>query len=87
MLWCSCEAWYPVEDGLLELLVGELAYADDRQAFWDRHAERLTAIGLRPSVPSETAAPSQALQSTQQEHFDWYAANDQQTYSSYEQTP
>jgi SAM-dependent methyltransferase/uncharacterized protein YbaR (Trm112 family) len=82
----ACGAWYPVEDELLELLPDGLAYHADRRRFATTHAAQLEALGLRP--PAD-AAPGEdyALQKIQQEHFDWYASNDEQTYSEYEQTP
>lgn len=82
----SCSRWYPIEGGLLDLLIGELAYADDRERFFDRHRERLEALGLaRDDASAEPG--EQALQTVQQNHFDWYADNDTQSYAAYEQLP
>lgn len=81
-----CGNWFPIDDGLLDLLTGELAYPDDRAAFFARHREALTVLGLTEALklPGEEAS---ALQRKQQEHFDWYASNDAQTYSAYETQP
>jgi SAM-dependent methyltransferase/uncharacterized protein YbaR (Trm112 family) len=98
VVWCAgCMAWYPVEDGLLELLDGPLVYADDRRRFWSTHEPRLLALGLQPDRavgtsdgPSDGASdgpsdlPAQRLQ---QDHFDWYADNPTQTYAQYERLP
>jgi SAM-dependent methyltransferase len=82
----SCPAWYPIEDELLELLAGALAYRDDRRHFWDRHSGRLTALGLtRESTDLDQVRTAQ--QKHQQEHSDWYADNPLQTYSEYEHLP
>ena len=82
----TCSQWYPIEGGLLDLLVGELAYRQDREQFWQAHASRLEALGLRPD-DGGTAEAQQDLQAVQQNHFDWYADNDTQSYSTYEQLP
>ena len=90
--WCEeCRAWFPVEDGFLDLLTGSLAYLEERDAFWNRRQAELTALGLahapadRGKAGPAEGASAQALQ--QQKHFDWYAANDTQRYSDYEVTP
>lgn len=89
VLWCeACCSWFPIEDELLELLIGDLAYHDDRARFWAAHADRLKALGLDSEPRSGTSTgPTSELQVIQQEHFDWYAGNDTQTYSAYERTP
>ena len=87
VVWCSsCGNWYPIEDGLLELLVGPLAYTDDRTRFWAAYATRLKALDLRPHASCRDQPDVQARRE-QQAHFDWYASNPQQTYAAYEQTP
>ncbi len=84
---CSaCRDWYPVEEGLLELLAGDLVYRNDRERFWRQHRRRLSELGI------ETAAPpvhrgSAEQQKHQQEHSEWYADNPIQTYSEYERLP
>jgi ubiquinone/menaquinone biosynthesis C-methylase UbiE len=83
----ACGAWYPVEDELLELLPEGLAYHDDRRRFQDRHGAQLAALNLKLTDPEAAPAADYALQKIQQDHFDWYANNDEQTYSEYEQTP
>ncbi len=86
----GCRAWFPVEDGFLDLLTGPLAYAEERDRFWKRRSAELAALGLAPDagagVPEAAeGGDAQALQ--QQKHFDWYAANEEQRYSDYEATP
>ena len=81
--WCrACLRWFPVEDGVLDLLVGALVYQRDRDRFRERHGRLLDRLGLNDSVSQEKAAPLQALQ---QAHFDWYASNETQSYRFYEQ--
>jgi len=83
--WCdACHNWYPIEGGVLELLPPGLGYKDDRQRFWAAHKALLEEAGV---IPEGTPAGLQEAQRKQQEHFDWYATNQGQTYSSYEQMP
>ncbi len=78
----ACGAWYPIEDGLLELLDAPLAYAGDRARFWHAHRVRLEALGLRP--PEASGGSTVEPQRQQQTHFDWYGQNAAQTYAAYE---
>ncbi|MBX3080380.1 MAG: methyltransferase domain-containing protein [Anaerolineae bacterium] len=82
----ACNAWYPLEDDLLEYLTGDLAYHDDRAKFWTKYTTQLTMLGLSADRPTSQEVVQQ-LQTIQQKHFDWYAQNDQQTYSAYERRP
>jgi SAM-dependent methyltransferase/uncharacterized protein YbaR (Trm112 family) len=87
VVWCSaCASWFPIEDGVLELLRGSLAYADDRARFWDAHEAFLRSRGLKPALAPAAAAHDTSVRE-QQEHFDWYAHNDEQTYETYEAMP
>jgi ubiquinone/menaquinone biosynthesis C-methylase UbiE/uncharacterized protein YbaR (Trm112 family) len=87
VVWCaSCMAWYPVEDGLLELLPESLMYVEDRERFWSANQERLQALGLQ-APRADVDKTSVHEQRHQQEHFDWYADNPQQTYERYERLP
>ena len=86
VLWCgNCKNWYPIQDGLLDLLTGELAYIEDRKKFWETYSVQLEKIGLSPSLTSDESKKD--LQSIQQTHFDWYASNELQTYNDYEKQP
>src|SRR4051794_12505852 len=78
--WCrACGNWYPIEDGLLELLPPELAYREDKRRFWDSRRHALQELGLEaPAAPADDH--SAEAQRKQQEHFDWYAGNGEQTY-------
>ena len=79
VLWCrDCSHWYPIEDRLLDFLVGPLAYGDDRSRFWDKHQDRLAALGL--DLRSVSGTTSKDQQKQQQDHFDWYADNTKQSY-------
>ena len=85
VLWCEdCGHWYPIEQRLLDLLVGPLAYGDERSRFWGEYEDRLEALGLEPEIASDTT--SKDLPKQQQDHFDWYAENMEQSYLEYEQT-
>ncbi|HEX9733110.1 MAG TPA: methyltransferase domain-containing protein [Thermoanaerobaculia bacterium] len=87
VVWCrACRRWFPVEDGLLDLLVGDLAYEEDRQRFAATWSGRLAGLGLAAAEPPSGESP-QRLQSVQQGHFDWYARNDTQSYRQYEEMP
>lgn len=85
----TCRNWYPVEDGILELLSGALAYREDRERFWKTNEERLLRLGLEknPAGASESADSANDAVARQQSHFDWYADNETQTYLAYEATP
>ncbi len=86
LYWCAqCSCWYPQEDGLLELLVERLAYAEDRRRFWSRYRRGLEAKGLTENKDASPGDDRDATILHQQEHFDWYADNPRQTYSQYEQ--
>ena len=81
----ACRAWFPVEDGIPDLLTGELAYADDRARFWASHESALAKLGLAPDAPATGEATE--LQRAQQRHFDWYSDNEKQSYDEYERLP
>jgi ubiquinone/menaquinone biosynthesis C-methylase UbiE/uncharacterized protein YbaR (Trm112 family) len=81
----ACRAWFPVEDGIPDFLIGELAYADDRARFWQTHEAELAKLGLAPDIPRGSGETD--LQRAQQRHFDWYSRNEKQTYDEYERLP
>jgi ubiquinone/menaquinone biosynthesis C-methylase UbiE/uncharacterized protein YbaR (Trm112 family) len=85
--WCTaCRHWFPIEDGLLELLPPNLAYTEDRKRFWEAHRRDLQELDL--DFEGSASGPDVVdAQRKQQEHFDWYANNDTQTYSAYQQMP
>ncbi len=90
VVWCpACRHWYPIEGGLLEFLPPSLAYAEDRERFWKSHGQELAALGFHSRSQTEfgNERTDVAAQRKQQEHFDWYANNDRQTYTAYEQMP
>src|SRR5438046_642172 len=74
VVWCTvCRNWYPIEDGLLELLPPRLAYRDDRQRFWKVHWRRLQALNIREM---ESDARPRPARDQQPEPFDWHARSD-----------
>lgn len=84
--WCKgCHNWYPIEDALLEFLPSHLAYRNDRARFWGNYSNELKDLGLRFDL--EPDGLNSELQLKQQTHFDWFADNEKQTYTSYERTP
>jgi ubiquinone/menaquinone biosynthesis C-methylase UbiE/uncharacterized protein YbaR (Trm112 family) len=86
VLWCvNCKNWYPIQDGLLDLLTGSLVYVEDRKIFWSTYSAELEKVGLSLSLMEDE--DKKDLQSIQQSHFDWYASNDLQTYNNYAQQP
>ena len=86
VLWCfNCKNWYPIQDGLLDLLTGSLVYVEDRKKFWSTYAAEMGKVGLSLSLMEDE--DKKDLQSIQQSHFDWYASNDLQTYNDYEKQP
>ena len=88
VVWCtSCRRWYPLENGLLELLIEPLAYSADRERFQQRHKGRLTALGLHGRQSAGGGSERAAEAHHQQQHFDWYANNAKQTYAEYERLP
>jgi len=87
VVWCvKCKNWYPIQDGVLDLLTGALVYVEDRKNFWITYSDQLEKIGLSSSLNGMDENKKE-LQSIQQTHFDWYANNEQQTYNTYEQLP
>lgn len=81
----GCMNWYPCEDGILDLLVGALAYQEDRADFRRRHSDVLARLGLADAEP--TSHIDVSLQELQKSHFDWYADNEKQTYLQFEEMP
>jgi SAM-dependent methyltransferase/uncharacterized protein YbaR (Trm112 family) len=88
VVWCTnCLAWYSIENELLDMLTGSMVYREERQRFWTNHRKHLESLGLVPDTASLSTAVNEELQLAQQAHFDWYAANDQQDYFTYEKQP
>ena len=83
----TCNSWFPIEDGLLELLTGALAYTGDRLQFWGKYRSRIEDLGLTLEPAPEGEGPGMELQLAQQAHFDWYSTNQAQTYNEYENSP
>jgi ubiquinone/menaquinone biosynthesis C-methylase UbiE/uncharacterized protein YbaR (Trm112 family) len=74
----ECHEWYPIADDVLEFVRADLLYRDDADAFQQRFASELTAIGCKPHeiapvTDSSGGETEQAEQRKQREHFDRYA--------------
>ena len=83
----ACRACYPVQDGLLELVVPELLDREGMEAFvrqWEREFGQ-ALFGRPAEIPG--AGLSMDPQLEQRKHFDWYADNEEQDYTSYQNTP
>src|SRR5262245_33830831 len=87
VIWClGSHTWYPIEDGLLELLTGDLVYKNDRASFIRKYASDLKKLGLDSSL-SSTGTGDESLELRQQSHFDRWAHDGEQSYSDFESTP
>lgn len=82
----ECDAWYPIDDNLLELVPASLIDAEGLDAFCRRWRVQLKAANL-DRFDVHTDKQALAAQIKQREHFDWYADNGDQSYLDYAQTP
>jgi ubiquinone/menaquinone biosynthesis C-methylase UbiE/uncharacterized protein YbaR (Trm112 family) len=83
----ACGTWYPVEDGLLELVVPALLDKQDDARFRARFASQLAALNLAPADAAPAAESDDfEAQRKQRELFDWYAENPELDYSSFQNT-
>lgn len=87
ILKCSaCAAWYPVQESLLELVIPDLLDAAGLEAFVRQFGPELDRLNC--AVPRQESGQSALdAQKEQREHFDWYADNESQDYTSYQNTP
>lgn len=83
----ACRAWYPVEDGLLELVVPPLLDLQDLERFQSRFRRQLDDLHLAMPGSNSSAAGDTDMQLKQRHHFDWYAENEDQDYCAYQRTP
>lgn len=91
-VYCDRQHWFPIEHEVLELLEPSLMYREDRTDFGRRYESVLRSLDLSPDDNlescnacgrNETVSAVQA----QQQHFDWYAKNDAQSYDEYSHMP
>lgn len=86
-LWCqNCFQWYPVENGVLDFLTGSLVYSDNVNTFWNNNIQQMKPLGLKPRETPQGIGDDQ-LQKEQQDHSDWFADNDETSYTDYSNTP
>ncbi|MBN2107160.1 MAG: methyltransferase domain-containing protein [Deltaproteobacteria bacterium] len=83
----SCAAWYPVEDGVLELLVKPLRYEQDRLNFIRTFKDRIKSVDVARQPDPDLGREGYADQIKQQQHSDWFTENEQQTYSVFLEQP
>jgi SAM-dependent methyltransferase/uncharacterized protein YbaR (Trm112 family) len=84
----SCNAVYPIDDELLLLCPQELMPAELVATFFAKFAAAIAAHGVGPQTIHYAATPDKYRdQLSQREHFDWFAANEDLSYSDYAQTP
>ena len=89
-LWCKNRHWFPIERRVLEFLPADLQYAEDRRRFHENHDSEMAPCGLSgDSTDTRTGHNDDELKliQTQQHHFDWYAANEEQAYNAYAAMP
>jgi SAM-dependent methyltransferase/uncharacterized protein YbaR (Trm112 family) len=83
----ECNATYPIEDDLLELVSPALLDLEDSRRFSNRFQRQLSERGLSLVPSSSKGETNIAPQLKQREHFDWYADNHDQSYFDYAKSP
>lgn len=81
-----CSAWFPIKSSVLELLISDLAYQTDQKAFYKKYLHLFRKYKIKYTQLNRNSSNHKA-QKIQQDHFDWYATNDIQTYLYYEKLP
>ncbi len=86
----DCHTWYPIEEGVLELVKSSMLEPNDNARFCARFTQQLSTLGLLQNQNKLSASQSEAefsAQLKQRQHFDWYAENSEQTYNQYQASP
>jgi SAM-dependent methyltransferase/uncharacterized protein YbaR (Trm112 family) len=86
---CSaCGAWYPIDDGILELVLPNLRQEEAFKSFCARFQDQLQRLGLSavPSLAQERVESVEA-QLKQRQHFDALAESGDLNYTDYSQQP
>jgi ubiquinone/menaquinone biosynthesis C-methylase UbiE/uncharacterized protein YbaR (Trm112 family) len=88
----GCQAWYPIEGDLLELVESSLLDPRDHVRFCARFKRQIEDLKLSSNQDKGTTEPSASdedlsAQLKQRQLFDWYAENSQQTYDDFQNTP
>ena len=83
----SCKEWYPIEEGVLELLIPPLRYEKDRSKFIHTFKDRIRSIDFtdQPNTTCQQEACNDQIK--QQQHSDWYSENKKQTYNAVVEQP
>lgn len=81
----ACAMWYPIEEGLLELVAPALRDQLALGRFRERFAGELAAAGATETAGDATAEGCEA-QVKQRQHFDWFAEAST-NYDAYQHTP
>jgi SAM-dependent methyltransferase/uncharacterized protein YbaR (Trm112 family) len=90
LLLCTAKGcWFPISDGVLELVSGPLADAELLETFAQRHRAFIQSLGsngltIHPHQRSSVMKDGFEQQLKQRTHFDWYAENETQSYLEYQ---
>jgi SAM-dependent methyltransferase/uncharacterized protein YbaR (Trm112 family) len=82
-----CTTWYPILDSVAELVHPGLQDAEHRAIFQEKFSGPLAGLGLVAVEPADLGRTALERQLKQQEHFEWYADNPEQSYDEYQKTP
>jgi SAM-dependent methyltransferase/uncharacterized protein YbaR (Trm112 family) len=83
----AAKKWYWIEDGIGYFLPEDTTYLDRKLNFYNKHLSEFQSLDL-PEPPQKISEGNfTELVKQQQEHFDWYAKNDVQSYEAYADMP
>lgn len=80
----GCGAWFPIDDGLLDLSTGPLRSREHLEPFHRRFEARLSEAGL--ALPEAFPCDGAREQRAQRDHFDRYATDERRDYARYQNT-
>jgi ubiquinone/menaquinone biosynthesis C-methylase UbiE/uncharacterized protein YbaR (Trm112 family) len=83
----DCKSWFSIIDRLLELVPQQLTDLETRDSFFKKYSKKFNDLGIENIYQNKSNNSDYSEQINQQEHFNWYAENKDQTYLEYEKTP